>query len=367
MAFAYFDQPYLVLDGPHRAVEGINAFRANLDLRYAFSKLKLETLFKQQTYVLAGGSVLNSIQCATSDAYANSDLDIFVLGESDEAQERNCRALLQHLGSLAPVCSGKVWFANLFNVICVWYENVSCTIQIIRLPDCKTVTDVICNFDQTCCQWGYTGDRVWCTLEAISSLATSTNRANKDLFNRLAHYNPDKTGLKFARRMRKMEARGFHTTLDNEQPGSNTFSLLGQAFRDTRLFPDVPGNIVPRPIFQPGHTTINKELLHEACGMTHLTMKWEHARMTCFLGNNTRINKYNHKYTLDGSMARNENIPFRKAYKPSSDAKNKHPDMTPIDFTNSEEANEMIKDVLNDNSDQEETYFTSLMKMLHIW
>ncbi|AYV86576.1 MAG: hypothetical protein Sylvanvirus3_30 [Sylvanvirus sp.] len=256
----------------HQGAPNLEAFRQNLTSRYLnlngqngiVPVLKLENLPWRKDekqidadFVLAGGSVLNALHQSNKfeDAFSSSDLDFFIIGESDEAQRESARRLIEHFEKVAkdnaslqtgvntsngsswsfwPSSSSTsnraplprieqhvsnssdsshsdIWFANKGSVVQIWMKGMTRVIQIIMLPDVKLYSDILNNFDQSCCSFAYDGQSVWSTPSGLEAMQTGVNVSNEERYNRLHHYNVKKSKCNFYARMRKMEARGFET------------------------------------------------------------------------------------------------------------------------------------------------------------
>jgi hypothetical protein len=256
----------------HTPVRDINTFVKNLNQRFQFSLLKLDEFKWDSSYLLAGGAPLNAIQAQVdTQLTCNSDLDLFILGNDDKMQKAAALRLCEYL---AKDRAQEIYFAQKGSIIYVWIKGLLRPIQLIILPDCRTPADVLCNFDQSCCGFGYDGQEVWCTDETVEALRSGTNVSNMEKYHRLAHYNPDKSNLTFVRRCRKMEAKGFQTVF---------FSEID--FRDYTLFPDVPIQEMIFPIFEAGKFQENCKRLQEEYGCSHVTTIPKNIRFKEFITN----------------------------------------------------------------------------------
>ena len=244
---------------------------------FFFDKLKWKTDPQQpySDYLLCGGSALNAMHAELGyETSASSDLDIFVLGNNDESARCAAFRLVQHFAKLCTVNSWDILFAEKGNLIYVWLNGLPRVIQIVILPDCKTYDDVLNNFDQSCCGWGYDGKQVWCSQEALNSMRTGINITNEIKYNRLSHYNPDKSNIVFARRIRKMVQRGFQTS----------FPALD--FMNKQLYPDLsPEEIQLQqvlPVFEKENFKENQKLISKAYECKNVTMNPLNVRFKSF-------------------------------------------------------------------------------------
>lgn len=215
-------------------------------------------------YLLAGGAALNAIQ-RNAETSASSDLDFFILGETDMIQRVAAWHLCHHFTQgRGP---NDVYFGKRGNVILVWIRGVPRQIQLVLLPDCRTYADVLLHFDQSCCEWGYDGADVWCTSAALEAMRTGVTVTNLAKFNRFKHYSPDLSHMHLARRLRKMEAKGFSTSFPDLD------------FHNARLYPDAAAR--PFPTFD--NFQMDKTLLETAYECNHVTINVKYIRYKDFV------------------------------------------------------------------------------------
>lgn len=302
----------------HQPVQTVEEFRDNLESRFQFSSLlrldqfqwKLHPNQKHSNYLLAGGAALNAVQ-VEAKLTEESDLDIFVLAghpddlelqreaatqngqdqslptyylvtqagllnfsgatpvpEVDRLQRLAAFRLCQHLASVRP--RGEVWFGVKNQCIHVWVKGLKRPIQIVLIPDSNKYEDILGNFDQSACAWGYDGTELWCTFEAVSDLMCGTNSVNIERYNRLTFYNPDKNLLGLARRIRKMVQKGFKTA----------FKEIDWCNRD--LYPDATEEEQRRTAAHPFYTSNALEWNRKLLPDFHLTMDVERVYVVQF-------------------------------------------------------------------------------------
>ena len=279
----HFGHLYSDFHRQHIPVLSKDQFLSNLNNRFNWNILKLDQFdwgrsksfspYSSSLYLLAGGAPLNCMHVSNYiSSSTQSDLDIFVLGNTEEEQTEAAQKFCNYLAHNRE--PGEIFFGKKENLIYIWIKNLEHPIQLICIPESKTYEDIICNFDQSCCEWAYDGQEVWCTQGAIQSMITGINVPNFEKYSKLSHYNPLKTNNTFARRIQKMKQKGFSTKVPNME--------LSSIYQQKEEDEQEDKKEILFPIFKLEEQETNLKLLKEAYGITFLTTKPEELYFSTF-------------------------------------------------------------------------------------
>eukprot|EP00978_Attheya_sp_CCMP212_P004535 scaffold9878_cov45-Attheya_sp.AAC.4 len=159
--------------------------------------------FPMENVVIAGGSVLQCLlrDHATIDEQNSSDIDVFVVADSDEKAKATFDRILQHLsrrdGSGVDHNEMLVSRSAFAVTFCVGKPQRHIQLILIRY---QCAADVVLNFDIDCSQVLWDGQRVLATPSAIRALGTGINFAD-----------PERRGAsnEYQWRLAKYSRRGF--------------------------------------------------------------------------------------------------------------------------------------------------------------
>lgn len=138
--------------------------------------------FPMDNLVIAGGSVL---QCLQKDHlrpdFSNlSDIDLFVVADTDEEATETFDSILRHLSreeSVRLIDHDNLLVARSPFAVTFCFGDPQRNLQLI-LVRYRCMADIIFNFHIDCCQILWTGSRVLATPSAVRALRTGVNFAD---------------------------------------------------------------------------------------------------------------------------------------------------------------------------------------------
>ncbi|WBR14233.1 hypothetical protein pkur_cds_58 [Pandoravirus kuranda] len=159
---------------------GIGAFEHTIRTMcpvFADVLLGADGVIESQSVIMAGGAVVNAIQNPKTQHWlADSDIDLWIVGEDHAARAAAFERVVERLFAAAPGCRAKITGS----VATFWppsdTKGRSVPVQVIFTPY-RSASQVVCNFDMTNACAYYDGDDVYATWSCAAALVTRVARS----------------------------------------------------------------------------------------------------------------------------------------------------------------------------------------------